>query len=68
MIVIGGKNSSNTKELAKISQKNCEKTYLISEPNELNIKDFNKDDIIGIAAGASTPYNLVLEIEKKIKI
>ena len=66
MIIIGGKNSSNTKELYNISKNNCNETILISTPVELDKTNYNKTDIIGIAAGASTPISLVDELEEII--
>lgn len=62
MIVIGGKNSSNTKELAKEAEKYCKKVYLIVTKDELNKDMFNKDDIVGITAGASTPDTSINDV------
>lgn len=64
MIIIGGKNSSNTKELAKISKENCEKVYLVETADELKNIDFSKNDKIGIMAGASTPQRSIEEVEQ----
>lgn len=62
MIVIGGKNSSNTKELAVEANKYCKEVYLIVTKDELNKEMFNKDDIVGITAGASTPDISINEV------
>ena len=62
MIVIGGKNSSNTKELAKEAEKYCKEVYLIVTKDELNKDMFNKDDIVGITAGASTPDTSINDV------
>jgi len=62
MIIVGGKNSSNTKELEVISKKNCKKVYLIQDIKDLKNIIFDKNDIIGIMAGASTPDKIVEEI------
>lgn len=60
MIIIGGKNSSNTKKLYEIAKKNCQNTILIESAEELNITgDINK---IGIMAGASTPKESIDEV------
>lgn len=55
MIIIGGKNSSNTKKLYEISVVNCSSSFIIETVDDLkkeDIKIFNK---VGIMAGASTP-------------
>ncbi len=62
MIVIGGKNSSNTKELEMVAKEYCKDTYLIQTKDDLNISFFNKDDIVGITAGASTPEDVITEV------
>ena len=61
MIIIGGKNSSNTKELEVISKKNCERVYLLQDTKELSKININKDTTVGIMAGASTPENVINE-------
>ena len=61
MIIIGGKHSSNTKELAKITEKNCE-TYLIQTIEDLKDCEFNETDKIGVISGASTPLEAINEI------
>ena len=62
MIVIGGKNSSNTRELAVEAGKCCNTVYLIQTKRDLNTEMFNKDDIVGITAGASTPDESINEV------
>ena len=74
MIVIGGKNSSNTKELEVVASNYCNNVYLIQTKDDLDKEMFNEDDIIGITAGASTPpeviddvVNYLDSIYKKVK-
>lgn len=62
MIIIGGKNSSNTKKLYEISLENCKNTYLIETVKDLNLKEINKYKNIGIMAGASTPKSSIDEV------
>lgn len=60
MLVIGGKNSSNTKEIATLCRQMNSRTYQIEtfeEIRELNLD--LKDKIVGISAGASTPPWLI---------
>ena len=66
VIVIGGKNSSNTKQLYNIAKSYCD-TYLVEDENELKKEWFRDKEICGISAGASTPEWLVDKIISKIK-
>jgi len=65
MIVIGGKMSSNTKMLAKISQKLVE-THHIETKKELQREWFTSKNKIGISAGASTPDDLIIDVYNEI--
>lgn len=68
MIVIGGRQSSNTAKLKSICQKNC-KTILCETADELDERLLKNGSKIGITAGASTPAVIiksVLERTKKI--
>lgn len=62
MIVIGGKNSSNTKKLYEIANKNCKKAILIERKEELLNLNFSTYEKIGITAGASTPKESIEEV------
>lgn len=66
MIIIGGKNSSNTKKLYDIALENCSKAIYIESYKELeNIKNEIKNSKkIGIMAGASTPQKSIEEVIK----
>lgn len=64
MIVIGGKNSSNTTKLFEIAKNNCENTIHIENSNELT-KEFienNSFNKVGVTAGASTPDWIIKEV------
>ena len=63
MLIIGGKNSSNTKKLYDISKERNEKSYLIQNYEDINFDWFEDSDKIGITAGASTPDEIVEKIE-----
>lgn len=62
MIVVGGKNSSNTKKLAEICAENCD-TFLIETAEELDLEKIKNFEKIGISAGASTPDFIIKEVE-----
>ena len=63
MLIIGGKNSSNTKKLYNISKELNRKSYMIQTHRDLNFDWFEKGNKIGITAGASTPDEIVEKIE-----
>lgn len=74
MIIIGGKNSSNTHKLFDIAKSNCDETICIENVRELQFSDLgikemdNKSDIrIGIMAGASTPRKSIDEVMEWLK-
>ena len=67
LLVIGGKNSSNTKKLYDISKAINKNTYLIENEKELEETWFTDCKKVGITAGASTPEEIVINIENKIR-
>lgn len=67
MIVIGGKNSSNTKQLYSICLENCQHSYLIETKEELNLDWFKNKTLCGITAGASTPDWIIQEVVNEIQ-
>jgi 4-hydroxy-3-methylbut-2-enyl diphosphate reductase len=67
MIVIGGKNSSNTKQLFSIAQENCIDSYLIENEKELAKAWFDGKILCGITAGASTPDWIIEKIVATIR-
>lgn len=63
MIVVGGRNSSNTKKLYNLCRENCQ-TYLIEDATELSEINFNGISSVGVTAGASTPDGIIKEVIK----
>jgi len=67
MIVIGGKHSSNTKQLHSICQRDCADSYLIENEKELEAVWFKDKKLCGISAGASTPDWIVQNVIDRIQ-
>ncbi len=66
VIVIGGRDSSNTAKLYAICRENCKNTICISEPHELDGKIPSIPQKVGIVAGASTPGGIIEEVYNKM--
>ena len=62
MIVIGGRQSSNTQKLYDICKNECKNTYYIQTLVDLDLKTFESIGNVGITAGASTPNNIIEEV------
>ena len=62
MIVIGDRNSSNTKRLKEICLEACKDTCLIDSGADLNVADYVGYESVGITAGASTPEWIIKEV------
>ena len=67
MLVIGGKNSGNTKRLYQICKTVQKNTYHVETEKELKKQWFENKKTIGITAGASTPDWVINKIISKIK-
>ncbi|MDD6055144.1 MAG: 4-hydroxy-3-methylbut-2-enyl diphosphate reductase [Helicobacter sp.] len=67
MVIVGGKNSSNTKQLYTISKEYCSDCYLIEDFTELNKEWFSGKKLCGISAGASTPNWIIDKVAKTIE-
>ena len=69
MIVIGGRESSNTAKLFAVCKENCPQTLRIERADELAVNNFIKTSAhtrVGIAAGASTPSGVIQEVYNKM--
>ncbi len=67
MIIVGGKNSSNTKQLYNISKEYCKDCYLIEDYLELRKSWFDGKKLCGVSAGASTPNWIIDKVVQDIE-
>mgnify|MGYP003376457279 FL=1 len=68
MIVIGDKHSSNTQKLFEICASACENTYYIQTLDDLDSNQLGSAKTVGITAGASTPNNIIEEVQNYVRI
>ena len=68
MIVIGDKHSSNTQKLFEICSNACNNTYYIQTLEDLNMNQLKSVKTVGITAGASTPKNIIEEVQNNVRI
>lgn len=68
MIVIGGTHSSNTRKLYEICKNECENTHFIQTLDDLNLEVPKSVRLVGITAGASTPNNIIEEVQNYVRI
>ena len=67
MIVVGGRESSNTRKLYDLCKERCKNTIHIENVSELRIDHPEKIKSVGITAGASTPDGIILEVVKTME-
>ncbi|NWF51744.1 MAG: 4-hydroxy-3-methylbut-2-enyl diphosphate reductase [Nitrospirae bacterium] len=67
MVVVGGKNSANTTQLATLCRSLSVSTYHIETSSEIKDKWFKGAKTVGITAGASTPEWIIKDVKERIK-
>lgn len=68
MIIVGGKNSANTKRLKMVCSDYCDKCRHIETVDELKAEWFGKNSIAGLVTGASTPDFIVDDIIERLNL
>ncbi|MGN0377445.1 MAG: 4-hydroxy-3-methylbut-2-enyl diphosphate reductase [Suilimivivens sp.] len=68
MVVIGDKRSSNTQKLFEICKDECLNTYYIQTLDDLDMNQLRSVETVGITAGASTPNNIIEEVQNYVRI
>jgi (E)-4-hydroxy-3-methyl-but-2-enyl pyrophosphate reductase len=65
--VIGGNHSSNSRKLLAVCKEQCDKSFLIETPLEINPADLQGVEKVGVTAGASTPKWLIDQVVEKLE-
>lgn len=67
MIVVGGRNSSNTQKLFETCALRCARSILVETPDDVPAAVARKDDRIAVTAGASTPQWLLEQVRARVE-
>ncbi len=67
MVVLGGRNSANTRHLAEICSARCARTHHVEDEGELEPGWFEGADLVGVTAGASTPATQIESACRRIR-
>ncbi len=65
--VIGGRHSSNSVKLLAVCKEQCEKSFLIETPAEIDPADLTGANRVGVTAGASTPNWLIEQVVRRLR-
>ncbi len=66
VVVVGGANSNNTRELVATSRLYCGRVHHVQTSADLREQWFNSAEIVGITAGTSTPDSMIEQVERAI--
>jgi 4-hydroxy-3-methylbut-2-enyl diphosphate reductase len=64
VIVVGGQNSNNTRELAATCQAHCRRVHHVQDAGQLRAEWFGEAGTVGITAGTSTPDWIIDSVEQ----
>jgi 4-hydroxy-3-methylbut-2-enyl diphosphate reductase len=67
VVVIGGANSNNTRELAATCAKFCPSVHHIQTAADLSLEWFANAETVGLTAGTSTPDEIIDRVEARLK-
>ncbi|TBV81788.1 MAG: 4-hydroxy-3-methylbut-2-enyl diphosphate reductase [Desulfobulbaceae bacterium] len=62
LVVVGGRNSANTKRLAEIAHSLACPVFLVETENELAVEKLKSYQKVGVTAGASTPTRVIEQV------
>jgi (E)-4-hydroxy-3-methyl-but-2-enyl pyrophosphate reductase len=67
MVVVGGRNSANTRRLAKVAEEEGLPTFLVESEEDLDRRALSKFNAVGLTAGASTPNWMIRRIYEELQ-
>lgn len=67
VIVIGGANSNNTRELVETCSRYCARVHHVQMADDLQAAWFLNAETVGITAGTSTPDNIINQVEQSLR-
>ena len=67
VIVVGGSNSNNTRELVSTCRQYCERVHHVQTESDLRPEWFTGVGAVGITAGTSTPDQVIDLVERRIR-
>ncbi len=67
MVVVGGKESGNTRRLAKISEATGIPTFHVETEKDIDLEKLSRYSFIGVTAGASTPNWLIINVVDRLR-
>lgn len=67
MIVVGGRESANTRHLADVARECGVVTYHVEEPGEIDVAWLDGHEAVGVTAGASTPDFIIDEVVERLR-
>jgi 4-hydroxy-3-methylbut-2-enyl diphosphate reductase len=66
MIVVGGRESANTRHLAEVAREAGVETYQVESAAEVDRGWLDGHERVGVAAGASTPDSVIDEVVQRL--
>ena len=67
LVVIGGRNSSNTTRLYDICKAVCPRSHHVETPDEIDPAWFDGCAVVGVTAGASTPEDQIAAVIERLE-
>lgn len=67
IIVIGGANSNNTRELVSTCKSQCDDVHHVQTEDDIRAEWFAGADTVGLTAGTSTPDPVIDRIDRRIR-